>query len=249
MVGMGSSSMSWSFSEREWPPLTMRGDLIPPRLSHLLNNRFGLFVHCSIKKFTHLRHAPIMKDVWCRGPYRSKGIDILQLSSNAFVSPYASFLGFFNRGETRKDLANEQTSNFGTSGRGRDSISGGQWTDVLLTANVLIYIAQIASRGKLFMWGAKINTLIEKGQVWRLVTSSFLHVNLWHLMINCYSLNNVGPSVERISGPRRFLAVYFTSAIADRNSNELLVQQNAFSWCIWSNLWDGWITCCLSHEA
>ncbi|XWS62527.1 hypothetical protein CRYUN_Cryun06bG0019100 [Craigia yunnanensis] len=35
-----------------------------------------------------------------------------------------------------------------------------------------------------------------------------------HLMLNCYSLNSIGPTVENISGPRRFLAVYFTSAIS-----------------------------------
>nr|DAD39609.1 TPA_asm: hypothetical protein HUJ06_013932 [Nelumbo nucifera] len=60
----------------------------------------------------------------------------------------------------------------------------------------------------------QINSLIDKGQLWRLATSSFLHGNVGHLMVNCYSLNSVGPMMENISGPRRFLAVYFTSAIA-----------------------------------
>ncbi|RYQ82805.1 hypothetical protein Ahy_B10g101375 isoform D [Arachis hypogaea] len=60
----------------------------------------------------------------------------------------------------------------------------------------------------------KINSLIDKGQFWRLATSSFLHANVGHLLINCYSLNSVGPTVEIFSGPKRFLAVYFASAIA-----------------------------------
>lgn len=63
------------------------------------------------------------------------------------------------------------------------------------------------------LWGAKINSLIDRGQLWRLATSSLLHANIGHLMINCYSLNSVGPTVESISGPRRYLAVYFASAI------------------------------------
>ncbi|MFQ6622899.1 hypothetical protein Gotur_001889 [Gossypium turneri] len=33
-------------------------------------------------------------------------------------------------------------------------------------------------------------------------------------MVNCYSLNSIGPTVENLSGPRRFLAVYLTSAIS-----------------------------------
>ncbi|KAJ8430155.1 hypothetical protein Cgig2_005517 [Carnegiea gigantea] len=46
-----------------------------------------------------------------------------------------------------------------------------------------VYVAQIASQGKLMLWGAKINSLIDKGQFWRLVTSSLLHANVGHLMV------------------------------------------------------------------
>ncbi|CAL0300785.1 unnamed protein product [Lupinus luteus] len=92
--------------------------------------------------------------------------------------------------------------------------NGRKWTNILLAANVLFYIAQLATQGKLLLWGAKINSLIDKGQLWRLATSSFLHANIGHLMVNCYSLNSVGPTVESFSGPRRYLAVYFASAIA-----------------------------------
>lgn len=81
--------------------------------------------------------------------------------------------------------------------------------------------------------------------------------------VNCYSLNSVGPSVEKISGPGRFLAIYFSSAIASKGSwsycnshifsyqlvlwfnnfkkirfrDELFVLQWSFSWCIRSYLW------------
>ncbi|TYI98378.1 hypothetical protein E1A91_D01G210400v1, partial [Gossypium mustelinum] len=71
-----------------------------------------------------------------------------------------------------------------------------------------IYVAQLATQGKLLLWGAK------KGQIWRLATYSLLHANIRHLMVNCYSLNSVGPTVANLSGPRRFLAVYLTSAIS-----------------------------------
>nr|CAN72839.1 hypothetical protein VITISV_008789 [Vitis vinifera] len=50
-----------------------------------------------------------------------------------------------------------------------------------------VFIGQAATQGKLLLWGAKVN---------------------------CFSLNSVGPTVENLSGPRRYLAVYFTSAIA-----------------------------------
>ncbi|KAG7593002.1 Peptidase S54 rhomboid domain [Arabidopsis thaliana x Arabidopsis arenosa] len=57
-----------------------------------------------------------------------------------------------------------------------------------------------------------INSLIERGQLWRLATASVLHANPLHLMINCYSLNSIGPTAESLGGPKRFLAVYLTSA-------------------------------------
>ncbi|CAL5064072.1 unnamed protein product [Urochloa decumbens] len=88
------------------------------------------------------------------------------------------------------------------------------WTNVLLAINVLAYIAQVASQGKLLMWGAKINSLIDRGQYWRLATSSLLHANVTHLAFNCFSLNSIGPMVEMLTGPRRFIAVYFSSALA-----------------------------------
>lgn len=66
---------------------------------------------------------------------------------------------------------------------------------------------------KLLLWGAKANVFMDKGQVWRLITSSFLHATPVHLMVNCYSLNSLG-FLETIFGPKRFLASYFTSAIA-----------------------------------
>ncbi|MBA0607735.1 hypothetical protein Godav_020000, partial [Gossypium davidsonii] len=42
--------------------------------------------------------------------------------------------------------------------------------------------------------------------------------------VNCYSLNSVGPTVENLSGPTRFLAVYLTSAMSS------------------------WFCCCVCHE-
>ncbi|MFQ6622922.1 hypothetical protein Gotur_002285 [Gossypium turneri] len=38
-------------------------------------------------------------------------------------------------------------------------------------------------------------------------------------MVNCYSLNSVGPTMENLSGPRRFLVVYFTSALSSASTS------------------------------
>lgn len=46
-----------------------------------------------------------------------------------------------------------------------------------------------------------------------------LKITKTFLQVNCYSLNSVGPTVESFSGPRRYLAVYFVSAIASNGLN------------------------------
>lgn len=62
--------------------------------------------------------------------------------------------------------------------------------------------------------GAKHNQWIAGGEVWRLVTPLFLHVGLWHVLVNMYSLSVLGPGVERLFGSARFLVVYLLSGIA-----------------------------------
>ncbi|KAM3391792.1 hypothetical protein ACQJBY_013102 [Aegilops geniculata] len=60
----------------------------------------------------------------------------------------------------------------------------------------------------------KVNSLISKGQIWRLVTPALLHGPLYHITLNTFSLASIGPQVEEVAGPKRFLAIYFTSALS-----------------------------------
>lgn len=177
-----------------------------------LNDHFdlGLILRSSVKKFSHLGLLEL-KDIWRDRVLQFRGINFLQLPNDTFSATSSSWSAFFTGEESRKNSGGEGTPYSETSRR--HSFNGRQMTNILLAINVLVYIAQIATQGKLMLWGAKINSLIDRGQLWRLATSSLLHANIGHLMINCYSLNSVGPTVESISGPRRYLAVYFASAI------------------------------------
>ncbi|KAA3465407.1 protein SSUH2-like protein isoform X2 [Gossypium australe] len=84
----------------------------------------------------------------------------------------------------------------------RNSFNTRKWTNILLAINVLIYVAQLATQGKLLLWGAMINSLIEKAQIWRLATYSLLHANIRHLMIiHCLPASTIlTQSVERNLG-------------------------------------------------
>ncbi|TYI44068.1 hypothetical protein ES332_A01G211100v1 [Gossypium tomentosum] len=187
------------------------------RLGNLLRHqlRLGFHLRSSFKKLCHLCNVPRLNHVWSETISNFMGIGNFRFANDVVWSSCSSYFCFFNGGEQRKYFGNEGNSGSSKMGTSRrNSFNTRKWTNILLAINVLIYVAQLATQGKLLLWGAKINSLIDKGQIWRLATYSLLHANIGHLMVNCYSLNSIGPTVENLSGPRRFLAVYLTSAIS-----------------------------------
>ncbi|MGL5380889.1 rhomboid family intramembrane serine protease [Clostridium sp.] len=101
------------------------------------------------------------------------------------------------------------------------SIKEYKLTYFLMTVNILIYIiSMIISRNifdidayTLIHLGAKVNELINEGQVWRLITSAFLHGGLTHILFNMFALKIVGTQVEKIYGIKKYAIIYFTSAL------------------------------------
>ncbi|MBE5818882.1 MAG: rhomboid family intramembrane serine protease [Clostridiales bacterium] len=95
-------------------------------------------------------------------------------------------------------------------------------TWVVIAINVLLYVVmavaslvfKIDSDILLILFGAKVNEFIDIGQVWRLLTCTFLHVGIAHLLCNCYAIFVYGPLVERLYGRARFVIIYLISGIA-----------------------------------
>ena len=52
------------------------------------------------------------------------------------------------------------------------------------------------------------------GAFWQVLTSGFAHLDIWHLVLNCFGLWILGPAVESVLGRTRFLALYLTSVLA-----------------------------------
>lgn len=65
----------------------------------------------------------------------------------------------------------------------------------------------------LITFGAKVNTLIQDGEVWRLFTSTFIHIGIIHLIFNLYALWALGPLTEEGLGHRKFLVIYILSGL------------------------------------
>ncbi|MHB1293563.1 MAG: rhomboid family intramembrane serine protease [Anaerolineae bacterium] len=93
------------------------------------------------------------------------------------------------------------------------------WTYVFLGLIGLAFVAMTLSGGSedpyvLLQFGAKWNPAIAAGEYWRLLTASFLHVGLLHLVFNAYALFSFGVALERRFGRARFFSLYLLSAIA-----------------------------------
>jgi membrane associated rhomboid family serine protease len=69
---------------------------------------------------------------------------------------------------------------------------------------------------------------VADGEVYRIVTSGFLHSGLFHLLVNMYTLWILGTLLEPAVGRMRFVLIYFVSLLAG-SFGALLVSPNALT--------------------
>lgn len=108
----------------------------------------------------------------------------------------------------------------------------GKMTKILLGINVLVFIIMTLKGGSeniqnLVSFQAMNKVLVYKGQWWRLFTAMFIHIGIFHLLMNMYFLYSIGGVFESLYGARNFLIIYiltglmgnlFTYAFGDINS-------------------------------
>ena len=91
-------------------------------------------------------------------------------------------------------------------------------TWLIIAINVIVWLLMELNGGSensdtLIAFGAKVNELIDQGQVWRLLTAMFLHIGIIHLTVNQYSLYAVGTLLERFMGATRFAILYVLAGL------------------------------------
>lgn len=90
-------------------------------------------------------------------------------------------------------------------------------TKLLIAINIIMFI--IANVGLLTRRFDLYTTLslnklyVQNGDFYRLLTSAFMHSNLFHLLMNMYSLYIIGYQVESYVGKGKYLGIYLFSAI------------------------------------
>jgi rhomboid protease GluP len=67
---------------------------------------------------------------------------------------------------------------------------------------------------RVVQFGGSEASLVLGGEWWRLVTATFVHVNVLHILINLWCLWNLGFFGEPLLGRRGFVAVYLLTGVA-----------------------------------
>ena len=90
---------------------------------------------------------------------------------------------------------------------------------IILTYGILgllvaIFIYSIVGNKDALIFNYAVNgAFIRGGQIYRLLTGAFIHVDPMHLLCNCYSLYIIGSQIETFYGKKKFALIYLISAL------------------------------------
>lgn len=126
---------------------------------------------------------------------------------------------------------------------GSGPASGVTLTKVLLGIMVTVYALEVVVAGPaslmggpstraLVRLGGSAGVLVAQGETWRLFTAMFLHIGIFHLLMNCYALYIFGSVIETEDGRVRFVAIFlvgglFASAVSYAFGEPLVVSAGA----------------------
>lgn len=87
-------------------------------------------------------------------------------------------------------------------------------TYLLIVINFIVFIFELCyGVNYIATYGANIADYIKEGEIYRLITSAFIHAGILHLLCNMYCLYIIGPQLESFFGKIKFLLIYLFSAI------------------------------------
>lgn len=114
-------------------------------------------------------------------------------------------------------------------------------TKVLLGINVAVFVAVLAVGDRLVEALAMVGYAydpdpavfdwigVADGEWYRMLTSAFLHQEVWHIGFNMLALWWLGPQLEAALGRWRYLALYLLSALGGSTLTYLVAAQNQLS--------------------
>jgi TonB-dependent SusC/RagA subfamily outer membrane receptor len=105
-------------------------------------------------------------------------------------------------------------------------------TPILMQLNLILFLLMVIAglgflsfkSADLLEWGANYKPLTTRGQWWRLLTSTFLHGGLMHLLMNLYGLMFIGMFLEPLLGRVKLLLIYLLTGMLASVSSLLWYQ-------------------------
>ncbi len=95
-------------------------------------------------------------------------------------------------------------------------------TKIIIGLNVLVFVVMSLTNANAVMhppvdlmiqFGADFGPLTLNGEVWRILTCTFLHFGIIHLAVNMLALRDLGEASERLFGTPRFLLLYILAGL------------------------------------
>ncbi len=119
-------------------------------------------------------------------------------------------------------MVTEQTRNGAEADKMMKIATGSRYvTYAIIGLNVIVFVAMIANGVNLFApsgidilkWGGNYGPLTLSGDWWRLLTSTFVHIGIIHLLFNMYALYMAGVYLEPLLGKIRYTIAYLSCGI------------------------------------
>ena len=85
-------------------------------------------------------------------------------------------------------------------------------TPILIAICLIVYALTLYNESIIY-YLANNAALFKFGEIYRIITSIFVHANIWHLVCNMYSLYIIGSQVENFLGRKKFIIIYLVSGI------------------------------------
>lgn len=85
--------------------------------------------------------------------------------------------------------------------------------EFIIIINVVVFILEIFNPQLIEIGAVNAQTVFKEGQIYRLFTSIFLHVDMMHLFWNMFSLFFLSNILITIVGKKKYLIIYFISGI------------------------------------
>lgn len=94
-------------------------------------------------------------------------------------------------------------------------------TYTIIAINVIVFILMVIDGAGIMelntdvhiRWGSNFTILTMTGDWWRLITSTFIHFGIIHLVMNMYALYTAGVYLEPMLGKTKYIAAYLCTGV------------------------------------